>query len=247
MTYGLACSPFLAIRTLLKLAEDYGKTYPIAAEAVRSEMYSDNVLSGAHSFEEALQKQEELIQLFKQGHLNLRKWTSNNAEVLSYLPSNMLAADSISLFASETSVPILGIDWQPNTDYFSFHIEDAPFDLTFTKRSVLSRIARIFDPMGWLAPVVITAKIIMQSLWILKVSWDEELPLDISNRWQTWLQDLHFISHIKIPRWSGFTPHCELVEVHGFADASKFAYGAVIYLRLIQNQDVLVTLQVAKT
>ena len=73
----------------------------------------------------------------------------------------------------------------------------------------------------------------MQSLWILKVSWDEELPLDISNRWQTWLQNLHFISHIKIPRWSGFTPHCELVEAHGFADASKFAYGAVIYLRLI--------------
>ena len=205
MTYGLACSHFLAIRTLLKLAEDYGKTYPIAAEAVRSEMYSDNVLSGAHSFVEALQKQDELIQLFKQGHLNLRKWTSNNAEVLSYLPSNILAADSITLFASETSVPILGLDWQPNTDYFSFYIEDAPLDLTFTKRSVLSRIVRIFDPTGWLAPVVITAKIIMQSLWILKVSWDEELPLDISNRWQSWLQELQYISHIRIPRWSRFT------------------------------------------
>ena len=61
------------------------------------------------------------------------------------------------------------------------------------------------------------------------------------------MQDLHFISHIKIPRWSGFTSHCELVKVHGFADVSKFAYGAVIYLRLIKNQDVLVTLQVAKT
>ena len=80
-------------------------------------MYSDNVLSGAHSLEEALFKQDELIQLFKQGHLNLQKCTSNNAEVLSYLPSNMLAADTISLFASETSVPILGIDWQPNTDF----------------------------------------------------------------------------------------------------------------------------------
>ena len=101
--------------------------------------------------------------------------------------------------------------------------------------------------MGWLAPIVITAKIIMQSLWILKVSWDEELPLDISNRWQMWLQDLRSISLIKIPRWSGYTPHCELLEIYGFADASKFAYGAVIYLRLIQNQNVLVSLQVAKT
>ena len=63
----------------------------------------------------------------------------------------------------------------------------------------------------------------MQSLWILKVSWDEELSLDISNRWQTWLQDLHSISLIKIPRWSGYTPQSELLEIHGFADASKFA------------------------
>ena len=41
VTYGLACSPFLAIRTLLKLTKDYSKIYPIAAEAVRSEIYSD--------------------------------------------------------------------------------------------------------------------------------------------------------------------------------------------------------------
>ena len=95
-----------------------------------------------------MQKQDELIHLLKQGYLNLRKWTSNNAEVLSYLPSNMLAADTISLFASEISVPILGLDWQTNTDSFSFHIENTPLELPFTKRSVLSRIARIFEPMG---------------------------------------------------------------------------------------------------
>ena len=84
-------------------------------------------------------------------------------------------------------------------------------------------------------------------MWILKVSWDEELSLDISNRWQTWLQDTHSNSLIKIPRWSGYTSQCEFLEIHGFADASKFAYGAVLYLRLIQTKEVLVTLQVAKT
>ena len=61
------------------------------------------------------------------------------------------------------------------------------------------------------------------------------------------MQDLSSISEINIPRWSGYSPQCELLEIHGFADASKFAYGAVDYLRLIQTQEVLVTLQVAKT
>ena len=61
------------------------------------------------------------------------------------------------------------------------------------------------------------------------------------------MQDLSSISEIKILRWSGYTPQCELIEIHGFADASKFAYGAVVYLRLIQIQEVLVTLQMAKT
>ena len=100
--------------------------------------------------------------------------------------------------------------------------------------------------MGWFAPIVITVNI-MQFLWILNISWDEELSRDISNRWQTWLQDIHSISLIKIPRWIGYTPYCELIEIHGFADASKFVYGAIIYLRLIQTQDLLVTLQVTKT
>ena len=79
----------------------------------------------------------------------------------------MLAADSISLFASETSVPIVGIDWRITTDCFSFYIAEVPIESSFTKHSVLSRIARLFDPKGWLVPIVITAKIIMQSLWLL--------------------------------------------------------------------------------
>ena len=77
--------------------------------------------------------------------------------------------------------------------------------------------------MGWMTLIVITTKIIMQSRWIPKGSWDEELPFDIHNCWQTWLQDLHLSLE--------YIPHCELLEIHGFADASEFAYGAVILKR----------------
>ena len=101
--------------------------------------------------------------------------------------------------------------------------------------------------MGWLFPVVVMAKIIMQSLWLLKTGWEETSPPDLTKRWQNWLLELPSIRRIKIPCWIEYTSQTELIEIHGFADDSKFAYGAVDYPRLIYNQTVSITLQVAKT
>ena len=180
VTYGLSCSPFLAIRTLLQLAADHENAFPVAAKAVLEEMYSDNLLSGVHCTGEAAQKQEELIQLFAEGKFNLRKWASNEENALSSLSPNMLALDTVTLFASETSIPILGIAWLPKEDCFFFKVDDIKTAPPYTKRSVLSRIACTFDPLGWMSPVIITAKITMPSLWLLKIGWDETLPIDIT-------------------------------------------------------------------
>ena len=45
-----------------------------------------------------------------------------------------------------------------------------------SKRTVLSRFAKVFDPLGWLAPIVAKAKICMQSMWLLGKDWDSVLP-----------------------------------------------------------------------
>ena len=47
--------------------------YLITATAIRTEMYSDNVLSGADSVAEAFKKQEELIRIFRRENFNVRK------------------------------------------------------------------------------------------------------------------------------------------------------------------------------
>ena len=176
VTYGLSRSPFVAICTLLQFASDYENEHPVASDIIRKEMYSDNVLTGEHSIVEANGKQRELVGLFKQAYPNLRKWTSNEAKASDTLPKDMLALDSKTPFVSESSVPVIGISWYPREDCFRFHIDDTQFDESLTKGLALSRIARTFTPTGWLAPVVITAKILMQSLWLLETSWDE-IPL----------------------------------------------------------------------
>ncbi|XP_014207680.1 uncharacterized protein LOC106638831 [Copidosoma floridanum] len=85
------------------------------------------------------------------------------------------------------------------------------------------------------------------SLWLLKVSWDQPLPPPIVSKWISWLDQLPQLNQITIPRWNFFSPDFDFFEIHGSADASKSAYAAVVYVRIVKNQGIDVTLQLAKT
>ncbi|XP_011858105.1 PREDICTED: uncharacterized protein LOC105555687 [Vollenhovia emeryi] len=102
---------------------------------------------------------------------------------------------------------------------------------TITKRSILSKISLIFDPLGLLGPVTLTAKIIMQDLWRLGLDWDESIPLELHTKWKRYEVELPELRQINVPRRViPFERHTRL-EIHGFSDASESGYGACIYLR----------------
>ena len=98
-----------------------------------------------------------------------------------------------------------------------------------TKRSILSKIAKLFDPLGWLSPVLIQSKILLQDLWISGVDWGESLLLNLRDRWSSLQSQLPLLEEIEIPRWFG-TFSNESWEIHGFADASERAYCVAIYV-----------------
>ncbi len=52
-----------------------------------------------------------------------------------------------------------------------------------TKRDIMKSIYSIFDPLGFLVPIVFQAKVLMQDIWRHKYDWDEELPPDLTDRW----------------------------------------------------------------
>ena len=101
--------------------------------------------------------------------------------------------------------------------------------------------------MDWIAPIDVLAKVLMRKLWIAKISWDEPVNLEFLRLWQNWETQLLNINEIEIPRWNGFTPQAFFVEVHGFADASKSAYAAALFLRIRLGLQVISTLQLAKS
>lgn len=100
-----------------------------------------------------------------------------------------------------------------------------------TKRLALSSLAKIFDPLGWLTPVTITAKLFIQHLWKQQMEWDLPLEESLGVEWRKFKQNLHALKNVKIPRWYQIRPS-STVQLHGFADASEKAYAAVVYLKV---------------
>jgi hypothetical protein len=86
VTFGMKCSPFLAIRTIRQLALDEESKYPLAAEIIKRDIYMDDVVSSVRSEEEATEISHQLVELFRAGGFELVKFCSNSPSVLKNIP-----------------------------------------------------------------------------------------------------------------------------------------------------------------
>ena len=70
---------------------------------------------------------------------------------------------------------VLGLNWIPMSDKFTFNIYDLSQKLDYlrTKRSVLSMISNLYDPLGLIIPFVMYSKILFQTIWKLNLEWDD--------------------------------------------------------------------------
>lgn len=240
-TFGTAAAPFMATRTLIQLAEDVGDKFPLASEIMKEDFNVDDLISGCGTLEDAPTIKEQIIAALKEGGFSLRKWTSNTQEVLDSLPAD-LTERSLHTFEDDTTTA-LGLQWNPKTDKFSFKISFDQNNGELTKRRLLSEASKIFDPLGWLAPVVLNPKLIMQQIWDLKVEWDEKVPADIATRFRS---ELPSLSSILVNRWINYQENSE-VELHGFCDASEKAYAAVVYTKIVNGGRAEIRLVASKT
>ncbi|XP_063372557.1 uncharacterized protein LOC134660706 [Cydia amplana] len=241
ITYGMKAGPFLAMMTLKKLAEDERDNFPEASRILEQSFYMDELVHGVHSIEQGKNVIKDLDQLLKTGGFNLRKWSANSTELL----TDMTSQQNIVIFNFKSDVvpKTLEICWNPTKDTFTFRYETTQHN-KITKRILLSEISKVFDPLGWVAPVVTKMKLLFQSVWKSKMEWNSEVPEDIYKKWNKVQTDLNKLNEYEIPRWLNSREH-DVIEPHGFCDASLAAYAGVIYAR-VKNQEKVV-LVAAKT
>ncbi|UYV73139.1 hypothetical protein LAZ67_10001934 [Cordylochernes scorpioides] len=123
ITYGTACAPYLAIRTLHQLADDEAMNYPVASEIVKRDFYVDDLLTGADTVEEAQGLIRQIIALLAEGGFPIRKWVSNSPKILEFLPKDQKGINQSFDFKDLPSVKLLGILWDPTLDSFTIRIE----------------------------------------------------------------------------------------------------------------------------
>lgn len=249
VTYGTRPAPYLAIKCLLKLSNENCVRYPLGAEALKQNFYVDDGLPGSDSLMSAIQLQKELATILKSAGFELRKWCANHPQLLQGIPAEHKEINLDFGDDSRDRIKTLGLTWLPKEDAFCIKTETTFNNNTrITKRSVSSDLARIFDPLGILAPVVILAKTFMQQLWGMQISWDEALPAELHTKWMVFRDELQELNNLKIPRHIYNHEIPISTQMHVFVDASEKAYGAVIYLRSVTKDGrILVRLLCAKS
>ena len=232
VTYGVASSSFHAVRSLLDCAK-FPNTPEMVKEAIERVFYVDDILTGAKNLEEAKLLQTGLIETLKQGQFDLRKWTCSDPRLTLGLPPECREASENFQFLNENhTIKTLGIVWSPIKDKFTFTVKHLKLDLTerHTKRQILSVIAKVFDPLGWLSPVILQLKQLIQEVWKCKTDWDALLPSDIAKFYCQWRSKLMILNEIAIDRLAFCNEQFDEVNLLLFCDASEKGYAACVYV-----------------
>lgn len=137
------------------------------------------------------------------------------------------------------------MSWKPGSDVFCFKFEFPYIELP-TKRSILSTVSKIFDVFGFLGPIIVSCKILIQEAWKRQMDWNSPLEGALKTWWFQIQNSLQHINQIEVPRFVEITTSTQF-DIHGFADASQLAYGCCLYIQIPQADQFKTTLLTAKS
>ncbi|XP_071479017.1 uncharacterized protein [Diadema antillarum] len=229
--FGATSSPSCAGYALRKTAEDNQTDENEAAvKAVQENFYVDDCLTSVGTKEEAVKLCADLRELLSKGGFRLTKWVSNDHDVLQTIPVSERSTSILDLHLDDMPVErTLGVLWNVGTDQFGFRVSVK--DKPATRRGILSITSSLYDPLGFAAPFILVAKILLQDMCAKGLGWDEEVGDSECMRWQQWLEELPQLERITIDRCLKPTSEVSQYELHAFCDASMRGYAAAVYLR----------------
>ena len=203
--FGSTASPYILGATLQKHCLKYVDKYPETAKALLENTYVDDVHCGSDSKSSLERFKRESIIILGEANMTLHKWNSNIKQLEGDLnpvsgenrPGHEEEYPTYAKMINNTKeneTKILGLNWDKNNDTISinFRAKEANTN-TITKRNILSYVHSIYDLLGLASPVTIIGKVIFSKTCLLKLRWDEKVPVDIAQSWIKFVEQLKSI------------------------------------------------------
>ncbi|XP_076246522.1 uncharacterized protein LOC143186698 [Calliopsis andreniformis] len=256
LIFGAKSSPCTAIYVKNKNARENAGLYPDAVKSIINDSYMDDYLASRRTSEEAKRLIRDVIRINSEADFEMHDWASNVVGLVSSIPEIPRPGNEKGMrLCDRGGERVLGLIWDTQNDKLEFNVGMARIPKKIlmgtikpTKREFLRIIMSVYDPLGFLSPFTLNAKILMQEVWRSGIGWDHQLRDDEQIGWLSWLKGLMNIKNCRVPRCyvpAGF--HYGDTQIHVFCDASLKGYAAVAYLRVATESGTRVALVMAKT
>ena len=217
LPFGDCPAPNLSISALHFLADKHSQEFSVATRMIKHHSYVDDLASSFSNDQDAFIAKRDGNDILATASFEIKGWHSNSHEVDEY-PSEMTAT-------------VLGHHWDKLSDMLKPKLPIVTISESTTKRIILSSISRLWDQLGIFSPISLKLRLLMQSLWALKLSWDEQADNETKSTFLSLSNELKALQEFQISRSLRPVEILKEAELHGFCDGDELAYGAVIWLR----------------
>ena len=177
--FGLAPSPFLLAGVIEQHLSLWEERYPDIVAELRKSLYVDDLLTGGQTIAQAADRKEKAIEVFEDAKFTLHKWNSNASEL--ELNGEAAVGNDEETYAKQqlggdlTQTTMLGLKWNKSKDTLTVTFPTVDSNTTTTKRTILSKLAKVCDPLGLVSPIILEGKLIFRDVCKTKVPWDADI------------------------------------------------------------------------
>ena len=236
--FGLGPSPFLLGGVIHQHLNTCRADHPGAVAEIERELYVDDLITGGGTVQETEQKKATTTEIFRQATFHLHKWHSNIPKL--EISEDAENEDDLSYAKQQLGVKsrecgLLGLKWNKSTDEIAVTIPEEVAQPT--KRGILGKVARIYDPLGLIAPITLQGKLLYRDACEEKRAWDAPLSFPLEQQWQKWERSLP--QHVTCPRaLTSVQEPIEDIKLHAFGDASGKGVAASVYAVIKQSSAI---------
>ena len=212
-----------------------------AADFVIKNLYVNDELVSVYNASNAISSIRNTRNKCASKSLRLHKLIPYDRTVMNSIPQSERNDKTMNLDLAFDDLPIkqaLGIQWCVESDVFQFRLTLK--DQAMTRCGMLSTVASIYDPIGFLAPIILTGKQLLQEMYKEGKEWDDPLSNKLQQKWDRWRSDMSALANIKNKINQCFKHKVVTMELHHFSYASTTGIRQCSYQRLIDDQNKVV-------